>query len=462
MIKAYIQARRPATTPTRTFSHQPAPPAPTPVTQRKRNTSDATSAEQAPRLRCSLADIPVSSPERKNRTGLPASLRAGIERLSGISLNDVHVHYNSPKPGGVQALAYTQGTDIHLGPDQEQHLAHEAWHVVQQKQGRVSPTMQLSGMAINDDQALEREAESISSSVSDQGVSDHAAAAPGAQTTAPQEAGVGSPVIQRARKNKKKKTSKPKASTTKTKGGGVKKKTGGAKKATGGAKKKTSKATGGTKKKTGGASQTRTAYKIGQHGAKKREQQRLSAATGLNVTGDDFESEHTIGFEPLNQTSGNKRGKGAAARKLENEAPAYQERKAFHRANIGTGTKGTADASGFTSQTYRDTQRRLLEQGKVSAAVQLNQLTYAHQPGFQSTSNTPEAQAATDSFHTMVGAMDNVTYATSSDATATVTVDQLQKAEMLAGQKGATQGSWPTSTDIAEAYKEVEIDKYWE
>jgi hypothetical protein len=25
--------------------------------------------------------------------------------------------------------------DIHIGPGQEKHLAHEAWHTVQQKQG---------------------------------------------------------------------------------------------------------------------------------------------------------------------------------------------------------------------------------------------------------------------------------------------------------------------------------------
>src|SRR5437588_11742204 len=57
--------------------------------------------------------------DKENSTGLPASLRSGIETLSGLSLNDVQVHYNSPKPAEVQALAYTQGgTDIHVGPGQ--------------------------------------------------------------------------------------------------------------------------------------------------------------------------------------------------------------------------------------------------------------------------------------------------------------------------------------------------------
>src|SRR5579864_1329980 len=93
------------------------------------------------------------------RTGLPDSLKAGVESLSGISMDDVHVHYNSSKPAQVQALAYTQGTEIHVGPGQEQHLAHEAWHVVQQKQWRVMPTLQMKGVAINDDEGLEREAD---------------------------------------------------------------------------------------------------------------------------------------------------------------------------------------------------------------------------------------------------------------------------------------------------------------
>jgi Domain of unknown function (DUF4157) len=107
--------------------------------------------------RFSLVHIPIDR-QKENRTGLPDTLKADIESLSGMSLDDVKVHYRSPKPAQIQALAYTQGTEIHVGPGQEEHLPHEAWHVVQQKQGRVRPTFQAKGMAINDDQELEREA----------------------------------------------------------------------------------------------------------------------------------------------------------------------------------------------------------------------------------------------------------------------------------------------------------------
>ena len=94
-----------------------------------------------------------------NKTGLPDNLKAGIENLSGMSMDDVRVHYNSPQPAQLQALAYTQGTNIHVGPGQEQYLAHEAWHVVQQKEGRVRPTLQMAGQPVNDQQSLEHEAD---------------------------------------------------------------------------------------------------------------------------------------------------------------------------------------------------------------------------------------------------------------------------------------------------------------
>lgn len=97
------------------------------------------------------------------RGGLPENLKAGIESLSGYSMDNVQVHANSSKPREVGALAYAQGTDIHVGPGQEKHLPHEAWHLVQQKQGRVKPTAEIGGKPINDDEALESEADEMGS-----------------------------------------------------------------------------------------------------------------------------------------------------------------------------------------------------------------------------------------------------------------------------------------------------------
>jgi hypothetical protein len=98
--------------------------------------------------------------QKKNNTGLPDNLKTGMENLSGLSLDDVKVHRNSNKPAQLQAHAYAQGTNIHLGAGQEKHLPHEAWHVVQQKQGRVKPTIQMKGKVnVNDDSILEKEAD---------------------------------------------------------------------------------------------------------------------------------------------------------------------------------------------------------------------------------------------------------------------------------------------------------------
>jgi Domain of unknown function (DUF4157) len=116
------------------------------------------SVQQGPaaqRMPAQLAEAPIP-----NRTGLPDQLKAGVENLSGVSLDDVKVHYNSAEPAQLNALAYAQGTDIHVAPGQQEHLPHEAWHIVQQKQGRVQPTTQMkAGVPVNDDPKLEHEAD---------------------------------------------------------------------------------------------------------------------------------------------------------------------------------------------------------------------------------------------------------------------------------------------------------------
>ncbi len=101
----------------------------------------------------------LMSQNSESTGNLPKDLKQGVEGLSGMNMGDVNVHYNSSKPAEVGAHAYAQGTNIHLAPGQEQHLPHEAWHVVQQKQGRVAPTKQLKGKNINDQEELEVEAD---------------------------------------------------------------------------------------------------------------------------------------------------------------------------------------------------------------------------------------------------------------------------------------------------------------
>ena len=103
--------------------------------------------------------VPPAYSAEMNRTGLPDPLKAGIESLSGFSLDRVKVIYDSPRPAQLMAHAYAQDGKIHLAPGQQSHLPHEAWHLVQQAQGRVAPTRQANGTPVNDDPALEQEAD---------------------------------------------------------------------------------------------------------------------------------------------------------------------------------------------------------------------------------------------------------------------------------------------------------------
>lgn len=112
------------------------------------------SAEPAPMGTFHYAPSALAS-----RQPLPDALRAGLEGLCGVGLGDVTVHYNSPRPAAVQAHAYTQGSDIHLAPGQERYLPHEAWHAVQQRQGRVQRSGTVAGQPLNDEPGLEREAD---------------------------------------------------------------------------------------------------------------------------------------------------------------------------------------------------------------------------------------------------------------------------------------------------------------
>jgi Domain of unknown function (DUF4157) len=115
---------------------------------------------QAKSTQAPTAQLVEQAEVKPNNTGLPNQLKSGIESLSGMSMDHVKVHYNSSQPAQLNAHAYAQGSEIHVAPGQEKHLPHEAWHVVQQAQGRVKPTMQMkAGVPVNDDVGLETEAD---------------------------------------------------------------------------------------------------------------------------------------------------------------------------------------------------------------------------------------------------------------------------------------------------------------
>jgi len=104
-------------------------------------------------------------------SGSPEAIRTALERASSVSLADVRVHYDSPKPAEIGALAYARGSDVFMGPGQEKYLGHELTHVVQQKQGLVRSTGSVDGMPVNTSPALESEADHMQVSASPEAAS---------------------------------------------------------------------------------------------------------------------------------------------------------------------------------------------------------------------------------------------------------------------------------------------------
>ena len=99
---------------------------------------------------------------------LPDPVRGRMEAAFSRDFSGVRVH-EGPQAAAVGALAYTQGTDVHFRPGQydpssrtgQELIGHELAHVVQQSDGRVATTRQAKGVALNDDAALEQEADAL-------------------------------------------------------------------------------------------------------------------------------------------------------------------------------------------------------------------------------------------------------------------------------------------------------------
>lgn len=102
-----------------------------------------------------------------NATGMPAPVRAKLELAFGADFSDVRVHPASTRAAQLGARAFTQGREIHIAPGYwspetlagQELLGHELAHVLQQRLGRVRASARIMGMELNDEPALEREAD---------------------------------------------------------------------------------------------------------------------------------------------------------------------------------------------------------------------------------------------------------------------------------------------------------------
>lgn len=105
-------------------------------------------------------------------TKLPIGLQAKAEQVLDADLSDVKIS-ESLKAKEIGALAYTQGNEIIFAPglyqpetaEGQKLIGHELAHVKQQQKGRVKPTTQAKGLAINDDVGLEMEADHLGRAV---------------------------------------------------------------------------------------------------------------------------------------------------------------------------------------------------------------------------------------------------------------------------------------------------------
>jgi Domain of unknown function (DUF4157) len=113
----------------------------------------------------------IAQPHRSGKA-LPDSLLQDMEISFGVDFSAIRIHEGS-EAESIGASAYTQGNDIHFAPGHykpwsqagKEIIAHELTHVVQQRDGRV---LLPSGGAlpVNDDLALEKEANETSKKVS--------------------------------------------------------------------------------------------------------------------------------------------------------------------------------------------------------------------------------------------------------------------------------------------------------
>ncbi|MCP5047243.1 MAG: DUF4157 domain-containing protein, partial [bacterium] len=60
----------------------------------------------------------VSDTGSSSGSGIPESVQTRMEKVLNTGLSDVKVHTNSSKASEVGALAFTQGSDIHVAPGQ--------------------------------------------------------------------------------------------------------------------------------------------------------------------------------------------------------------------------------------------------------------------------------------------------------------------------------------------------------
>lgn len=140
--------------------------------QRPSRNPDKRARNEGQRLRMDRAVDSVQAKEKKEGStngALPKVVQQKMENAFDTDFSSVDIKTNSSEAKNMGALAFTQGENIHFAPGQydpnsskgQELLGHELTHVVQQRQGRVQAKPQAKGLAVNDDPALEAEADEM-------------------------------------------------------------------------------------------------------------------------------------------------------------------------------------------------------------------------------------------------------------------------------------------------------------
>lgn len=106
-----------------------------------------------------MRDAQDAAPPQSGGEPLAHAMRQKFERQFDLPMDDVRVHRGSDEPAKFDAGAYAYGSDIFIGPEQEELLEHEMTHVAQQKMGQVRPTGTEHGLAVNRSPTLEHSAD---------------------------------------------------------------------------------------------------------------------------------------------------------------------------------------------------------------------------------------------------------------------------------------------------------------
>lgn len=112
---------------------------------------------------------PTNDRPTPNQTGLPTDVLGKMEGFFQQDFSAVRVHADSSRADHLGARAFAQGNQVHFGPGEfqprsaggKQVIGHELAHVVQQGQGKVGGGSGTGGTRVNQDPALESEADRL-------------------------------------------------------------------------------------------------------------------------------------------------------------------------------------------------------------------------------------------------------------------------------------------------------------